>query len=1274
MVRLYTLFTFLLLSSFSLHSQCAEQQTFVVCDMTVVDGDLNGTPDGIINLYEELSTITGTTITAADGMWFDPNFNFALDASSGNLFLWDLSNSSETETDYQFEFLDSSSGCPDDIRYVFNIVLGPFSGTASSTADGSVNLQVCQGAPPFECDSSIRINLFQTMLSNPSPHANGEWFLIGMYPGVNVEVDDNDLIVNVPYQPAPPLVVEEIFELEYRVPGITPCDAEQITTVNVAVTKEPFAGYANNFVVCETELLAGDFDGDIDLRDDAYLVNENLEGTWSSDSDPTGQISGLGDSIINLREIYDDLVATNPEFGCVTYNFNYSVATRPSVCSNDIPPSIISFTFYEYIRPFVQDVTPEICVGDDTNATLNLYDYIEFALEGTTLFDYPNNRSTNWRFISGPSDLGLVSNVGSICEIDPVLDAGYTSQGTIDISQLNDNSTAGTYVFEFTVDACYHCDPALSIIYDAPDGCSSVIQVIQPCDSQTARVALIVNPINYAGENTEDDDFCETESLVLTDLLDTNGTDTVYVGPEGIWTNLASGDVITNNYTISEITTGSQVFNFEYNTTTSNDCADTATLSFTVYQQYDPGENGPLVVCTDGGEVDLFTLLGGTPDTNGSWTGPNGYTSSTNVALFDPALDVEGDYIYTVPENVSCPSAQTTVMVTVSDSDYAGEDTVDVEICQNVVSVDLIALIDTNGTDTITVGGIFTDASGDPVVNPFVFPTGITGQQSFSFTYTTPDSGGAGCQDEATLSIIVFEQFTAGTGGSTQLCTDAAVIDLFSLLTNMPDTNGTWSGPDGFTTTDNIATFDPATNSEGDYIYTVPANGTCEAATATVIVDFFAVNYAGENTTGVEVCEVAGTIDLTTLLETNGTDDVYTGPLGVWTDGTGMVITNPFVIPTIAGSQTFDFIYDTTTADSCADQSTLNFTIFEQNDAGTGTSVQFCENEGTVNLFDLVSGTPDTNGSWTGPEGYTGMGTTASINLTNAVSGDYIYTITANGACEESTATINVVIFENSNAGNDIDTFVCPGDYTLDLSSLLDDDTTPDGEFIDLMTNQTVPSGIIDVGILGEGVFTYLYLVSNGTCPEDDAMITFSITGVSAPTVSDREQFYCINDGFTLGDLIVNGTNDFVWYAFAEAGEELSLSTLLVDGQTYFVAARDDNGCDSTRVPYTAEVVPLSDGRCQIDIPDGVSDNDDGINDEFTLGALPDIFPNFEIQIFNRYGTIVYRGARETSLFDGTSNTGSSLGDQLPTGVYFYIFYPNDNVSEPIDGSFYLSR
>ncbi|WP_405252195.1 gliding motility-associated C-terminal domain-containing protein [Dokdonia sp. Asnod3-C12] len=1456
MGKLYLFLTLLLCSTVTAFSQCAEVETFTVCDMTVVDGNGDSIPDGIINLYEEFSAITGTTITPADGMWFDPNFNFALDVVTGDLYLWDLDSSSEDIADYQFEFLNGATGCPDDVQFLFNVVLGPFAGNpVPPSGSGMANVSVCEAG-------LVGFDLFQVFGSIPAPHENGFWTFIGNDgdPSNFQFLSQNGRFgASIPYTPNDgSLVDSDVFEFTYTVPGISPCVAESTSNFRVEVVRDVQAGDPGSEFICQSEMVAGGiWDRDIRLASE-YLVNEDIEGTWSSDFDPSGQISGPGDDVINIYEAYLDFVTNNgQDIGCLTFGYTYTVEPRINLANCNEKLSTITFTIAEEIRPFFQDNPYEICEDADTPSTINLYDQLEFTTEvwnnpstgmdQDILFDYPNENCTNWELVSGPSGLGILSNTGMVpgtSSIDwcsaYILGIGWTtdyrSTGTINFQ----SAEPGTYVFRYTVLPSYHCQVV--------DTCNTDASCTHPCDIQTADVTVIVHPKNYAGEDTADLEICETESpIVLTDLLDVNETEaSIYVGEDGVWTNTANGDVVDNNFEIPSIT-DSQLFNFEYNTITENGCEDSATLSFTVYEQYDPGESGPLAVCSDAAEVDLFTLLGGTPDTNGTWSGPDGFTTTDNVALFTPGTSVEGEYIYTVPANGTCLEASTTVDVTLGDAIYAGEDTTGVELCNTTTTVDLITLLEDNGTDTIDTNGDWTDSSGAVIVNPFTIPS-ITDSQTFEFIYTTggggcedtatlsftvfeqgdagidaayetcedgttinlftllggtPDINGTwsgpngytttdneanfdpsvntegayiytiaandaceavtatvtvsffatnyagedttgvelcdnsftnpldlislletngtdavyvgtqgvwtdtvtgdvvsnpftvpavdgqqvfnytyttttddGCGDAATLSFTVFEQGDAGLDAAYETCEDGTTVNLFTLLGGMPDTNGTWSGPSSFTTTDNNAVFDPSVNSEGAYIYTIAANGACEAVTATVTVSFFATNYAGEDTTGVELCDDSFTnpIDLISLLETNGTDTIYVGTQGIWTDtATGAVISNPITVPAVNEQQVFDFTYTTTTDDGCGDVATLSFIVFESSNAGTGGTFQACEDGAIVDLFTILGGSPDINGSWSGPEGYATADNNGSIDPMTAVNGDYVYSIAANGACDAVSATISVSIVPVSNAGDDIDTFVCAGDYTTSLFGLLSNDAQLTGEFINIDTSETVIDGLIDVGALGEGTFSYLYIVFTDACGQDDATITFTITPVMAPTVVLIEPFICINDGVTLGNLVVS-VEDFVWYASAEGGDPLPLSTLLVDETTYYVSAVDDNGCESPRVPYLADVLPLSDGRCQIQISDGVSDNDDGQNDFLELGTLPNIFPNFDIQIFNRYGTIVYRGNRNTPLFDGSSNTGSGLGDQLPTGVYFYIFYPNDSNSEPIDGSFYLSR
>lgn len=91
-------------------------------------------------------------------------------------------------------------------------------------------------------------------------------------------------------------------------------------------------------------------------------------------------------------------------------------------------------------------------------------------------------------------------------------------------------------------------------------------------------------------------------------------------------------------------------------------------------------------------------------------------------------------------------------------------------------------------------------------------------------------------------------------------------------------------------------------------------------------------------------------------------------------------------------------------------------------------------------------------------------------------------------------------------------------------------------------------------------------------------------------------------------------------------------------------------------------------------IPDGISPNDDGMNDDFDIPGLHDVFENMEVKIFNRYGVQIFEGDSELR-WDGRANRGiNNRGELLPIGTYFYVIYLNDpNFTKPLTGWVYLN-
>jgi gliding motility-associated-like protein len=149
--------------------------------------------------------------------------------------------------------------------------------------------------------------------------------------------------------------------------------------------------------------------------------------------------------------------------------------------------------------------------------------------------------------------------------------------------------------------------------------------------------------------------------------------------------------------------------------------------------------------------------------------------------------------------------------------------------------------------------------------------------------------------------------------------------------------------------------------------------------------------------------------------------------------------------------------------------------------------------------------------------------------------------------------------------------------------------------------------------------------------------------------------------------------DNVIWYDSATGGSTISNSTILVNAVTYYASLYDaTTGCESS---VRSAITPDLSACGKIILPDGFSPNGDGVNDTYSYNNLEIIYPNFEIEIFNRYGNLVYKGNASTPRFDGTSTQARTLvKGNLPVGVYFYVFKFNDNENKPEQGRLYLSR
>lgn len=105
---------------------------------------------------------------------------------------------------------------------------------------------------------------------------------------------------------------------------------------------------------------------------------------------------------------------------------------------------------------------------------------------------------------------------------------------------------------------------------------------------------------------------------------------------------------------------------------------------------------------------------------------------------------------------------------------------------------------------------------------------------------------------------------------------------------------------------------------------------------------------------------------------------------------------------------------------------------------------------------------------------------------------------------------------------------------------------------------------------------------------------------------------------------------------------------------TYTITGTDTNGCSASD---SITITVLCDS---LEVPGGISPNGDGNNDYFVIKRLSD-FPGNQLEIFNRWGNLVYRKEEYDNSWNGFSNVDYvKLGTDLTDGTYYYVLDLNN--------------
>ncbi len=217
------------------------------------------------------------------------------------------------------------------------------------------------------------------------------------------------------------------------------------------------------------------------------------------------------------------------------------------------------------------------------------------------------------------------------------------------------------------------------------------------------------------------------------------------------------------------------------------------------------------------------------------------------------------------------------------------------------------------------------------------------------------------------------------------------------------------------------------------------------------------------------------------------------------------------------------------------------------------------------------------------------------------------------------------------------DAFICMGDSVT---------IEPDGAFETYLwqDGSTGPAYTT-----GQGGWIRLEVSDTSGCTSSDSLL---ITEVELPVVDlGPDTTVCSEEGLVL-DAGTDG-EQYIW----STGDVSQQITVYNDGdQEIWVEVDNANGCTGT----DTVLVRACDLIHMIDIPTGITPNDDGVNDVWNIQALSQ-FSQAVVEIFSQWGGLIWKSEPGYSVpWDGRD----MRGNQVPVDSYHFVIYFNDGSDE----------
>ncbi|MFV8347102.1 gliding motility-associated C-terminal domain-containing protein [Flavobacterium sp. ZB4P13] len=774
------------------------------------------------------------------------------------------------------------------------------------------------------------------------------------------------------------------------------------------------------------------------------------------------------------------------------------------------------------------------------------------------------------------------------------------------------------------------------------------------CGDNTATITVTIG--GYSGISSPNVSACN-DDLSFNLFQGFNGN---FLGPQinGIWSDNDGTGALTGSLLNANIA-GLGTHSFTYTMPAIGTCpSQSSTVNVTVFRAPVPGMGGILLLCSSdnlalSNNFDLNDKLAGA-DPGGFWTeiGTSELSSS-----FDSKVNVQnlynsfgaGVYSFTysvLPTNPICTIKKTVVTIIIEEQlDFTGAKlVVNSDICENEIATATYSVVLNKGIKNIPNGSYH-------VAYNILGPLGTTTNNiiaNFSNGVLTFPIASSNFQQVADYTISITDIVSVTSLGA---CTN-----IIGIISNVLHVNPL-----------------PKINTA-----TLIINPVCKGSSATV--------------------GISGNTNLTdgnySILYNLSDKNTAVGQQAFFTvsGGTATFLVPSSLIPN-DGNTTISITSITNLTTGCTNTATLTqvFVVKPLTDL-TNLKIDIkdvCQNQPvTVSLTGLGALTNITLN-------YNLTGVNSAMNQTVIVpvsSGNASFIIPAGSLVNTgSTSLVITDIIDNtggcrSSIPNNIKSFAMNGipsnPITNNPNFCKNDkktiaDLTPSGtqyQWFDSVTSTTVLSA--STLLVSRTYYVKEVNVTTG-CESGRAPAIVVINEVQAPTLNQDGQIFCGLDNPTLQSLTANVTSNgtLTWFDAPTNGNQIVSTELLKDGFTYY----GFDYSNSTNCYSDALAVTVSLSNCDATpgffIPDGFSPNGDAVNDTFKIPDIEFIYPNYSLEIYNRYGNRMFSGNKNKPEWDGR-NSDSKIGIDgfAPNGVYFYIINYNKGNKSPKQGRLYLNR